>query len=343
MVDELDNSVAAVAGHGFAVTPLSRQPALGAALGLRSFWVKDDTGNIGGSHKGRHLFGTLLHHALAADQPRELVIASCGNAALAAAVVARAAKKPLRIYVPTWADPDVIDELHELKAKVVVSKRTANTKGDPTVEAMQSAVERGFTPFSVQGTITPTTLDGGRTIGWELAEQLALARAQGTVGLFVQVGGGALAAAVWRGLKDSIREQWFSGVPTLHTVQTEAAAPLNRAWRQVTQAAGDNWREAEGYMWPWEDVGSSKATGILDDMTYDWVPVMDAMIESQGAAHVVPESLIEESQRLAASLTDIPADHTGTAGMAALLDPSVAEVARQYDHVVVLFTGRRRI
>lgn len=343
LVERLDRSVAAVVGHGFLITPLTRKSALGAALGLGSLWVKDDTDNVGGSHKARHLFGTLLHQALAPTTTGELVIASCGNAALAAAVVARAVEKPLRVFIPTWADPAVVTALKELDAIVVVKKRTAKSTGDPTVAAMQKALEKGATAFSVQGSITPTALDGGRSIGWELAEQLALARVQGTVGLFVQVGGGALATSVWRGLNDGIREQWFAGTPALHTIQTEAAAPLNRAWRLVRESF-DDWTTAPTaqFMWPWEDVGTSKASGILDDVTYDWMPVMEAMLVSGGAAHVVSESLIAESNRLARDNTDIPADHTATAGLAALLDPTVAEQAREYDHVVVFFTGRER-
>ena len=93
LVERLDDAVARVDGHGFAVTPLTKQPALGTAVGLSGarLWVKDETHNVAGSHKGRHLFGLMLHLAIDHDDDdRELVIASCGNAALAASVVARA-------------------------------------------------------------------------------------------------------------------------------------------------------------------------------------------------------------------------------------------------------------
>ena len=96
LVNRLDSAVAAVDGHGFRVTPFTRNGPLSAALGLSDsggVWVKDETGNVSGSHKARHLFGTLLELEIgggaAAGTP--LAIASCGNAALAAAVVARAA------------------------------------------------------------------------------------------------------------------------------------------------------------------------------------------------------------------------------------------------------------
>jgi threonine synthase len=349
LVRRLDEAVAGVEGHGFQITPLSRQSGLAAALELDSsyLWVKDETGNVAGSHKARHLFGVLLHLAVdEEDSHNELGIASCGNAALAAAVVARAVERPLRVFIPTWADPLVVQRLKALGARIEVSERKPEERGDPTFLRFQESVTRGVTPFSVQGPITVTTIDGGRTIGWELAEQLALARVSGPVRLFVQVGGGALAASVWSGLAGGIREQWLGVDPVLHTVQTEAAAPLNRAWRRLLSFEGEALDaarlEPDLYMWPWEEVGTSAASGILDDVTYDWLPVMEAMLDSGGRAQVVSEEMILRANQLGRSATGIDVDHTGTAGMAGLLDPEVSSSIGRDEHVVVLFTGRRR-
>jgi threonine synthase len=60
---------------------------------------------VGGSQKARHLF-TILLHLLAAERLGQLperpplAIASCGNAALAAATLAAAADWPIDVYVP---------------------------------------------------------------------------------------------------------------------------------------------------------------------------------------------------------------------------------------------------
>ena len=349
LVHRLDEAVAGVDGHGFHITPLSRQSGLATALGLGSdsLWIKDETGNVAGSHKARHLFGVLLHLGIDEENNRsELAIASCGNAALAAAVVARAVGRPLRVFIPTWADPLVVRQLEALGARIEVCDRSPDQLGDPTFLRFQESVTGGLTPFSVQGSITPTTIDGGRTIGWELAEQLALARVSGQVRLFVQVGGGALAAAVWSGLAGGIREQWLGVDPVLHTVQTEAVAPLNRAWRRLVSLEGEALEAArmtpDLYMWPWEEVGTSAASGILDDVTYDWLPVMEAMLESGGRAQVVSEEMILRANELGRSMTGIDVDHTGTAGLAGLLDPEVVSTMGRDVHVVVLFTGRRR-
>jgi threonine synthase len=321
-------------------------------------WVKDETENVGGSHKARHLFGVLLHLAVEDRAEGDLAIASCGNAAVAAAVVARAAGRPLRVFIPTWADPKVVSTLEAMDASIEVSERRPGETGDPTVLRMMEAVKRGAVPFSVQGTITPTTLDGGRTIGWELAEQLSRARVGGKVALFVQVGGGALAASTWQGLADGIRHQWLAAHLVLHTVQTEAAAPLNRAWRSLqsemeTQLLLDHSdaidfaievanREPDRFMWAWEEVGETAASGIVDDVTYDWLPVMEAMLRSEGQAKVVTEAMVLRANELARTHTGINVGHTGSAGLAGLLDPSLIEYVDRGQHVVVLFTGIER-
>ena len=41
---------------------MARQPTLAAALGLAGdLWIKDETVNVSGSHKGRHLMGAMLY------------------------------------------------------------------------------------------------------------------------------------------------------------------------------------------------------------------------------------------------------------------------------------------
>ena len=90
-VRTLDDRVAAVDGHGFRVTPFVYKPSLSARAGFESpggLRVKDETGGVAGSHKGRHLMGLLLWFevtervGLARGGDSRLAIASCGNAAL---------------------------------------------------------------------------------------------------------------------------------------------------------------------------------------------------------------------------------------------------------------------
>lgn len=356
MIGELDAAVAAVDGRGFVTTPFERADALSAALGFTDdggVWVKDETNNVGGSHKARHLFTILLHLRAAeqvgvapwaspADRP-PLAIASCGNAAIAASTLAAAVSWPIRVFVPVAADPTVKALLHTLGAHVVECPRlVTDPPGDPCVHRFREAVAAGAVPFSVQGTENAWCLDGGRTIGWEMARHMEEAiEGPPFDRLFVQVGGGAFAASVAAGFR-------MSGIsPALHAVQTQACAPLERAWSNAAEVggprlAGGHWGEC---MWPWEDVGQSAADGILDDETYDWLPVLGAMADSHGSPVVVTEAQVLEANEVGCRLTGIAASHTGTAGLAGLLAlrESAAGAAVQSDErVAVIFSGRRR-
>ena len=229
LVERLDAAVADVAGTGFRPTPFGRSDALSDALGFTDgggVWVKDETGGVGGSQKARHLM-TILLHLLAADELGHLTerpplaIASCGNAALAAATLARAAGWPIDVFVPTWMTAGFGDELDRLGARTHrCERRPTDPPGDPAMFRFREAVADGAIPFTVQGPENALALDGGRTIGWEIRDQLADHGIDQLDRIFVQVGGGAFATCL--GATAPARR--------FHAVQVEGCAPLARAW-----------------------------------------------------------------------------------------------------------------
>lgn len=351
LVRQVDTDVAIVAGVGFHVTPFDRSDALSDALGFSAdggVWIKDETGQVAGSHKARHLFTILLHLLTAesiglapwaddADRP-PLAIASCGNAAYAAATLAAAVRWRLRVFVPPNADPVVLAGLRELRAEVVeCPRRPSDPAGDPCIHRFREAVAEGAIPFTVQGPENAWCLDGGRTIGWEMARHFE-ERVPGPPldRLFIQVGAGTFAACTIAGFR-------MSGVmPRLHAVQTNSCAPLARAWDLARQLGGPvsaatHWSEC---MWPWEHVGESAADGILDDETYDWIPVVRAMGDGNGSPIVASEAQVLHANELGRSTTGIDASYTGTAGLAGLI--AARDDIGPSERVAVVFSGVRR-
>ncbi len=333
LVVELDAAVAEADGHGhgFVQTPVIDGSALAAAAGLDvDLVIKTEPHNIGGSHKARHLMGVAIHlrvaEILGDPMPDRLAIASCGNAAIGASVIAKALDRPLDVFVPTWADTAVIDRLEQLDASIHRCERRDGEAGDPCYLRFGEAVAAGAAAFSVQGIDTPSTFDGGRTIGWELAEQVDHLDA-----IYVQVGGGALATSVSMALP---------GV-TLYPVQAEGCAPLRRAWDLLSPDFDFVAAEAApgDYMWPWDNP-QSYATGILDDVTYDWLPLLKATRASGGEPIVVPEVWMVRAHELAKAETDVPVCSTGVAGLAGLLHQPLQRVdGGARPKVALLFTG----
>jgi threonine synthase len=351
LIATTDSAIRDVAGVGFHETPFERSDELSTALGFGvdgGIWVKDEMGQVAGSHKARHLM-TILLHLLAAeslgvapwadvtDRP-PLAIASCGNAAVAAATLAAAARWPITVFVPTSVQAAFATALRALAAAVVeCPRRASDPPGDPCVHRFREAVAAGAVPFTVQGPENAWCLDGGRTVGWEMVRRM-----EETIEgppfdrVFLQVGSGAFAASVMAGFR-------MGGLtPKLHAVQTEACAPLARAWAQVRQAGGmataaSRWAEC---MWPWEHVGSTAADGIVDDETYDWLAVTKALHDSGGSAVVATEAHVGEANELGCRATGVDASHTGTAGLAGVL--SLRGELRGDERIAVVFSGMRR-
>ena len=348
-VRRLDDAIAAVDGHGFRVTPFGRQPALGERSGVE-LWVKDETGNVAGSHKARHLMGILLYLEVVEQGTKPpLAIASCGNAALAASVLARAASRALQVFVPPDAEAAVLERLYTLGATVVVCPRAPGERGDPCVRRFHEALAAGALPFCCQGNENGLAIDGGQTL---VCEMLA-SGAPPLDDLVVQVGGGALASACMQACARAVAAGLLGHAPRVHTVQTQGAAPLRRAWERLQQQSGpaaasteDAMRDAAAhrsrYMWPWEAVPYSVATGILDDETYDWLAVLRGMAATGGRSVVVDEATLLQANQWALQTTDIAVSHTGSAGLAGLLqlrrDGAIAAGAR----VAVVFSGVQR-
>ena len=329
IVGTLEDGLIAVDGRAFRMTPMTQQPALAKALAMSgSLWVKDETGNVAGSHKGRHLMGVMfyLRTIEASNLPvadglraRRLAIASCGNAALAAAVIARAAEWPLDVYIPRDANRTVVKRLKDLRAAITVCDRRPGETADPCVRSFRRAVRDGAIPFSVQGPDNGLAIEGARTVGWEMAEGFA---SGGEVpdALFVQVGGGALASAVAQGLAMARKFIPLPRLPRFMLVQSAGCAPFARAWQLLS---GVELKDAvhcrSRFMWPWATTPESAASGILDDETYDWWEAAKGVRETGGDALVVDELTIARAYELAKILTAIRASTTGTAGLAGLL------------------------
>ena len=336
LVARLDERVAAVDGHGFRVTPFARADRLSERLGFApdgGVWVKDETRNVSGSHKARHLFGLLVYLEVAeriglvraAERPA-LAIASCGNAALggrrgrrgrsAAVLTCSSPWTPIRTSSPgcrTWArasrSAPASPESRETRRTTVSRRRSprgpcrsparATRTGSPSRAASRSATRSPRRSPAIRGPIGSSAVDR----------------------LVVQVGGGALASACFESLGESVALGGLGRTPRFHAVQTGGAWPLPRAFERIVErlpaepAAADidaalayAARHRSAFMWPWEEEPRSIAHGILDDETYDWLAVVEGLLRSGGSALVVDEETLLRANQAAVQETGIDVD-----------------------------------
>jgi hypothetical protein len=233
---QLDGKLTAIDGTSFTETPLTIETELADALNMdpmQKLFVKDETHNVAGSHKARHLFGVLLNlsnECLA----KPFAIASCGNAALAAAVVSKAAGAKLEVYIPTDAEESVVERLKALGATLHICERREGELGDPCYLRSLDAVKNGAIPFTCQGPDNGLTIEGGSTLAYEIFDKWH-ENNQSCHHMFVQVGGGALASSSAQALADTMRYEPLPVLPRFHTVQTRGAFPLARAYDRIVK------------------------------------------------------------------------------------------------------------
>jgi threonine synthase len=236
LLDSITEQLMRFEERDFEVTPLTAEPALASVLSRAgSLRVKNETGNVTGSHKGRHLMATLLYlealREIRGETARKvLAIYSCGNAALGAAAVARAGGYELHAFVPEDVDPTVAAMLAERSAVVEKIPRSGTGEGDPCYLAFKKALEqKDWLPFACAGNDNWSNIEGGTTLGWEMVMQLG-DRSERLDSVVIQVGGGALARSVAQAFEEALQLGFIDALPRIHVCQPEGGFPFVRAY-----------------------------------------------------------------------------------------------------------------
>lgn len=247
ILDMVSEQFLRLEGRDFEVTPLIEAPGLATAIGRSGrLLVKNETNNLTGSHKARHLMATLLYlEALreirGESAKKVLAIYSCGNAALGASAVARAGGYELHAFVPEDVDPTVAAMLLEREAHVEKIPRSVTGEGDPCYLAFRKTLELGWVPFACAGNDNWSNIEGGATLGWEVVMQLQ-AESRTIDHVVVQVGGGALARGVAQAFEEAFQGGMIPAMPRVHACQPEGGFPFVRAYclalAEIARAGG---------------------------------------------------------------------------------------------------------
>jgi threonine synthase len=204
------------------MTPLVHCPRLGARYGLRRLYVKDESRNPTWSFKDRMA-------AVAATKARELgstvlTIGSTGNAG--AATAAYAARAGLRAVILTT--PNVPAAMRPFMQAYGATVVAVPTFPDRWLLVREGVERHGW--FPVQNFVTPPVganpyaLDGAKTVGFELCEQLGW-RAPDVV--VAPVSYGDLPVGAWRGFVEFRRLGLIDRVPRM--MAAEVFGPVGNA------------------------------------------------------------------------------------------------------------------
>lgn len=305
-------------------TPLIKATRLGEELGLKNFYIKDETRNPTGSFKDRCMSVSVSIAKYFGF--KNAVTASSGNAA--ASLAAYGAKAGINVYafVPHFAPYGKIAQLLFYGARVF--KVEWVEAEDPTVKMMLLVYEKyGFYTSPSFGPFNPYQVEGAKTISMEIVEQLGY-RVPDQV--FVPVGAGSLLTGVYKGFKDFNETGLINGYPRLVAVQPQGNYPLVRAWME---------KQDPLHIKPWEKPPETIATGLEDTYPWDGDAALRAIYGTKGYGVVVSDDEIVKAMKLLASLEGVFAEPSGAAGLAGLVKAVEERQVDRDETVVVLVTG----
>jgi threonine synthase len=215
-------------GEGF--TPLVHAERLGARLRMPRLYIKDESLNPTQSFKARGM-------AVAISMAKELgatrlAVPSAGNAAGALAAYAAKAGLEAHIFMPRDTPAANVIECRQTGAHVTLIDGLITDCGRIVGERKAAA---GW--FDVSTLKEPYRVEGKKTMGYELAEQLDWELPDV---ILYPTGGGTGLIGMWKAFDEMERMGWIDGRrPRMVTVQAEGCAPIVRAFAAGATAGAD--------------------------------------------------------------------------------------------------------
>ena len=304
-------------GEGW--TPLIHARRLGASLGLDELYVKDESLNPTNSFKARGLSAAVTrakHLGVKA-----MSIPTAGNAGNAMAAYAAGAGMEAHVFMPRDVKMPFIRECELYGAHVTLVDGLITDAG-------RIAAERGKVNgwYDVSTLKEPYRIEGKKTMGYELAEQLDWTLPDWII---YPTGGGTGMVGMWKAFAEMSALGWIDAArrPRMVTVQAEGCAPIIRAYEQGAERSTmfENARTvADGLRVP-------KAIG-------DFL-VLRAVRESDGAAVAVSDADMVTGMRDLGRLEGISAAPEGGAALHAIRVLQRQGRIQPQHRVVVFNTG----
>jgi threonine synthase len=215
---------------GEGMTPLLQAERLGRAIGLDRLYIKDESANPTASFKAR---GMAVAVSMALELGAgKLAVPSAGNAAGALAAYAAKAGLEAHIFMPKDTPAANIVECRQMGAHVTLIDGLITDCGRIVGERKEA---EGW--FDVSTLKEPYRVEGKKTMGYELAEQLTW-RLPDVI--LYPTGGGTGLIGMWKAFDEMERMGWIGPArPRMVSVQAEGCAPIVRAFAAGATAGVD--------------------------------------------------------------------------------------------------------
>lgn len=307
---------------GEGCTPLIELRALAREVGVRRVWIKDEGVNPTASFKARGLSAAVTRAR--ANGVKGLVVPTAGNAGAALAAYGAAAGLPVRVFAPETTPRPILDIVRAMGSAVELELVPGHI-GDAGKRSLAFAKESGY--FNVATLREPYRVEGNKTLGIELAEQLHWRLPDVIV---YPTGGGEGVIGIWKAMLEMRQWGWLPADTKLSRIvvaQSAGCAPIVRAFESGADRAA-----------PWENpvthAAGLRVPGPLGDRL-----VLRAIAELGGAAASAPEDEIRSATRRLSELSGIDAAPEGGCAVAVTAKLVREGKIRESDEVVIYNTG----
>jgi threonine synthase len=283
-----------------------------------NMFIKDEGLNPTGSFKARGMAAAVTmarHHGL-----KKLAVPSAGNAGGALAAYAAAAGLEAHIFMPKdvplanrmesdyfGAHVTLVDGLISDCARMVAERKD----------------KEGW--FDVSTLKEPFRVEGKKTMGYEVAEQLEWKVPQGII---YPTGGGVGMIGMWKAFDEMEQLGWIGAErPKMVTVQAAGCAPIVKAW-EAGKSTAEMWADAATF-----------AAGLRVPKAYGDYLILDILKKSQGTAVAASDDEIFDAVRHWASVEGVFACPEGAAALVAYRKLRASGFFRAEDTVVIFNTG----
>ena len=317
MMPLFDGETPLTLGEGW--TPLIHAIRLGRDLGLSRLFVKDESLNPTNSFKARGLAAAVTKAASLGA--KTLSVPSAGNAANAMAAYAAAAGIDAQVFMPKDVKVPFIRECELYGANVTLVDGLITDAGRIAAETGKPL---GW--YDVSTLKEPYRIEGKKTMGYELGEQLAW---EFPDWIIYPTGGGTGMVGMWKAFEEMEAIGWKTPGrrPRMVSVQAEHCAPIVRAFdegKERSELFPDARTIADGLRVP-------KAIG-------DFL-VLRAVRESRGTALAVSDADMVRGMRDLGAIEGISAAPEGGAALHAARMLADRGAIKRDDTVVVFNTG----
>lgn len=310
-VERAENRVSL--GEGW--TPLHHARTLGEKYGLPNLFIKDESANPTQSFKARGMTAAI---SMAKELGvKKVAVPSAGNAAGALSAYAALAGMEAHIFVPNDTPKACVIECKALGANVTLVDGLITDCGKIVGERKE---KEGW--FDVSTLKEPYRIEGKKTMGYELAEQMDWTLPDV---IFYPTGGGTGLIGMWKAFDEMENLGWIdSKRPRMISVQSEGCAPVVEAFHRKLKNGADI------------ENPHTVASGLRVPKAIGDFIMLDILRNSGGTAAAVSDAeLVKDAEEIGANEGIFAAPEGGAvfAALKKLLE--TGEVKR--DETIVLF------